>query len=74
MRRVVVRQFSVSQIINSRCRGVPLLWAKNFIEQKKLLSAEEYKKKVNSLRAKVSILKKERNQMLSNIAQKKKKY
>ena len=46
---------------------------KKIIEQKKLLSAEEYKKKVNSLRSKVSILKKERNQMLSNMAQKKEK-
>lgn len=41
---------------------------KKIIQQKKILSSEEYKKKVNELRSKVSSLQKERNGLLENIA------
>ena len=38
------------------------------IEQKKVLSPEEYKKKVSDLRKKVSLLQKERSQILDSVA------
>ena len=41
---------------------------KKIIAQKKIISAEEYKKKVNQLRNKVSVLQKERNELLNNIS------
>ena len=41
---------------------------KKIIEQKKLLSAEEYKKKVTDLRNQVASLQKERNNLLDSVA------
>ena len=41
---------------------------KKIIEQKKLLSAEEYKKKVTDLRNQVASLQKERNNLLESVA------
>tara|TARA_B100000787_G_C15993056_1_gene206707 strand:+ start:74 stop:598 length:525 start_codon:yes stop_codon:yes gene_type:complete len=41
---------------------------KKTIQQKKLISVEEYKKKVNSLRSKVVSLQKERNKLLDDVA------
>ena len=41
---------------------------KKIIQQKKLISPEEYKKKVTSLRSKVSALQKERSVFLENIS------
>ena len=46
---------------------------KNIIKQKKILSAEEYKKKVISLRTKVAALQKERNSLLDKTAKQKNK-
>lgn len=46
---------------------------KKIIQQKKVISSEEYKKKVDALRAKVRNLQKERNQILTNISKKKEK-
>ena len=46
---------------------------KEIIQQKKLLSAEEYKKKINALRSKVSTLQKDRNSILNSIGAKRKK-
>ena len=41
---------------------------KKIISQKKVISAEEYKKKVTELRSKVSSLQKERNQLLESVS------
>ena len=41
---------------------------KKIIQQKKIISAEEYKKKVKELREKVSSLQKERNSLLDTVA------
>ena len=41
---------------------------KKIIQQKKLISSEEYKKKVKDLRNKVSSLQKERNNLLEDVA------
>tara|TARA_A100001388_G_scaffold272296_1_gene252382 strand:- start:971 stop:1495 length:525 start_codon:yes stop_codon:yes gene_type:complete len=41
---------------------------KKIIQQKKIISAEEYKKKVTDLRSKVSALQKERNLLLESVA------
>ena len=41
---------------------------KKVIQQKKIVSAEEYKKKVTELRSKVSTLQKERNTLLNDVA------
>ena len=41
---------------------------KKLINQKKLISAEEYKKKVKDLRNKVSILQKDRNKLFDDVA------
>ena len=46
---------------------------KNIIKQKKILSVEEYKKKVISLRTKVAALQKERNSLLDKTAKQKNK-
>ena len=46
---------------------------KEIIQQKKLLSADEYKGKITSLRKKVSVLQKERNSILESIAKKRRK-
>ena len=46
---------------------------KKIIQQKKIISPEEYKKKVDALRAKVRNLQKERNQILTNISKKRKR-
>ena len=46
---------------------------KEIIQQKKLLSADEYKGKITSLRKKVSELQKERNLILETIAKKRRK-
>ena len=43
---------------------------KNIIQQKKILSPEEYKKKITALRSKVSSLQKERNLLLESVAKK----
>ena len=43
---------------------------KDIIQQKKLLSPEEYKKKITTLRAKVSSLQKERNSILESVSKK----
>ena len=43
---------------------------KEIIQQKKILSPEEYKKKISSLRSKVSSLQKERNNLLQNVSSK----
>mgnify|MGYP006083402195 FL=1 len=41
---------------------------KETIQQKKLISAEEYKKKVTTLRSKVATLQRERNKLLDDVA------
>ena len=41
---------------------------KKIIQQKKIISAEEYKKKVSELRNKVSEIQKERGKLLENVA------
>ena len=46
---------------------------KKIIEQKKIISPEEYKKKVTSLRNKVSALQKERAQLLDTVAKQRSK-
>ena len=46
---------------------------KKIIQQKKIISAEEYKKKVTELRSKVSILQKERNTLLNDVAKQRSK-
>ena len=46
---------------------------KKLIQQKKLISSEEYKKKVSELRKKVSSLQKQRNSLLENISKKRSK-
>jgi len=46
---------------------------KKIIEQKKLLDAEEYKKKVNDLRNQVASLQEERNNLLDTVAKQRKK-
>ena len=46
---------------------------KKIIEQKKLLNAEEYKKKVNDLRNQVASLQKERDNLLDSVAKQRKK-
>ena len=43
---------------------------KDIIQQKKLLSPEEYKKKITALRTKVSSLQKERNSILESVSKK----
>ena len=43
---------------------------KEIIQQKKLLSPEEYKKKITTLRTKVSSLQKERNSILESVSKK----
>ena len=43
---------------------------KKIIQQKKILSPEEYKKKISSLRTQVSSLQKERNEVLQSISSK----
>ena len=43
---------------------------KDIIQQKKILSPEEYKKKITTLRTKVSSLQKERNSILESISKK----
>ena len=45
----------------------------NFIKQKKVISAEEYKKKVTDLRNKVQSLQKERNSLLENVSKQRSK-
>jgi outer membrane protein len=46
---------------------------KKIIQQKKIISAEDYKKQVNNLRNKVSLLQKERNALLGNVAKQRSK-
>ena len=46
---------------------------KKNIEQKKIISSDEYKKKVNSLRIKVSSLQKDRNKLIEEVAKKRAK-
>ena len=46
---------------------------KKIIQQKKIISAEDYKKQVNNLRNKVSLLQKERNALLENVAKQRSK-
>ncbi len=46
---------------------------KKIIEQKKLLKPEEYKKKVQALRSKVSIMQKERNELLQSTSKQRSK-
>ena len=46
---------------------------KKIIEQKKILDAEEYKKKVNDLRNQVASLQKERDNLLNSVAKQRKK-
>ena len=46
---------------------------KKIIQQKKIISAEEYKKKIADLRIKVTSLQKDRNKLLETISRKKKK-
>ncbi len=46
---------------------------KEIIQQKKILSADEYKKKINNLRSKVSNLQKDRQTILNKIAEKRNK-
>ena len=43
---------------------------KNIIQQKKVLSPEDYKKKISGLRSKVSKLQKDRNSILETVAKK----
>ena len=46
---------------------------KKLIQQKKIISEEEYKKKVSGLRSKVSSLQKERNSLLESVAKQRNK-
>tara|TARA_B100001057_G_C22811608_1_gene935652 strand:+ start:994 stop:1515 length:522 start_codon:yes stop_codon:yes gene_type:complete len=46
---------------------------KDIIQQKKLLSPEDYKKKITILRAKVTSLQKERNTILNSVSNKRRK-
>ena len=46
---------------------------KKIIQQKKIISADEYKKKVSELRNKVSALQKERGKLLENVAKQRSK-
>ena len=46
---------------------------KEIIKQKKILSPEEYKKKISSLRSKVTSLQKDRNTILESISKKRAK-
>ena len=46
---------------------------KEIIQQKKLISPEEYKKKINELRVKVSTLQKDRNSILETVSKKRNK-
>ena len=46
---------------------------KKIIEQKKIISAEEYRKKVSDLRARVKTLQKERNNLLQSVAKQRSK-
>jgi Skp family chaperone for outer membrane proteins len=46
---------------------------KDIIQQKKILSPEEYKKKITTLRTKVSSLQKERNSILESVSKKRRK-
>ena len=46
---------------------------KEIIQQKKVLSPEDYKKKINTLRTKVSSLKKDRNSILETVSKKRRK-
>ena len=46
---------------------------KKIIQQKKVISAEEYKKKVTDLRNKVNSLQKERNTLLSEVSKQRSK-
>ncbi len=46
---------------------------KKIISQKKIISAEEYKKKVTNLRSKVSLLQKERKNLLETVARERSK-
>ena len=46
---------------------------KKLIQKKKIISAEEYKKEIQTLRASVSKLQKERSELINSIAKKKKK-
>jgi len=46
---------------------------KKINQQKKIISAEDYKKQVNNLRNKVSLLQKERNALLGNVAKQRSK-
>ena len=46
---------------------------KKIIEQKKIISPEEYKKKVTALRSKVSSLQKERNNLIETVAKQRSK-
>ena len=46
---------------------------KEIIKQKKIISGEEYKKKVTALRNKVSSLQKERNQLLESVSKQRNK-
>ena len=43
---------------------------KEIIQQKKMLSPEDYKKKITTLRSKVSSLQKDRNSILESVAKK----
>ena len=46
---------------------------KKLIQKKKIISAEEYKKEIQTLRASVAKLQKERSDLINSIAKKKKK-
>ena len=46
---------------------------KKIIQQKKILSPEEYKSKISSLRKKVSALQKDRNSIMENVSKKRSK-
>jgi len=46
---------------------------KKLIQKKKIISAEEYKKEIQTLRASVAKLQKERSELINSIAKKKKK-
>ena len=46
---------------------------KEIIQQKKMLSPEDYKKKITTLRSKVSSLQKDRNSILESVAKKRTK-
>ena len=58
--------------INSKQKNL-LEEEKKIIQQKKIISAEDYKKQVNNLRNKVSLLQKERNALLGNVAKQRSK-